>query len=189
MALDDTDGIMAQNIVDTFNEYVLTTVNDGIVWGQDNPPMYGSTLVVPTSQFGGSSSGTDPVYTGYDLLPADGSDKIVATNIYNTLVIQTRLYTQIRKLRAQLILTGSPQSVLFDQTEKAFMADAFRQTFTTPQPSGLARGKTITAVTLESFFTTLQAGYTAKANNTYFYQSSVCHTSCHASCHSSRIRR
>jgi hypothetical protein len=69
------------------------------------------------------------------------------------------------------------------------MADAYRQTLTVSTPSNLARGKIITSVTLESFFTTLQSNYTTKSNNTYFKQSSVCHTSCHASCHSSRIRR
>jgi len=188
MALDDTNGINADNIFATFEDYVGTTVRDTIIWGQNNLPQYiDGTIVVDSSYFGGGTEGPDPTFGGANLVPVNES--INASGIYSVLLGQTRLYTQVRKLRAQLLLTGTPQSIIYDQTEKSYMADAYRQTLTVSTPSNLARGKIITSVTLESFFTTLQSNYTTKSNNTYFKQSSVCHTSCHNSCHSSRIRR
>jgi hypothetical protein len=184
MALDDTDGINADNIFATFEEYVGLQVRDGIVWGTNNQPTYDTTIIVDSGYFGGGTDGPDPTYYGGDLTPVD--NRIVASGIYSVLLNQTRLYTSVRNLRAWLVKSSyTGDYTLYDQTNKAYMSDTYRQTLTTPQPTNLKRDKIINATTLESYFTTLQSVWSTKKNNTYTVQKVVCHVNCHASCHSS----
>lgn len=187
---DEPDGITAQNIVDAFNEILLADVNDNIIWGTDAQPTYNGHIVggltgPAGAWYGGSTAGIDPTYDGTSL-PRAGDNMIEAAKIYSTLLAQTRLYTVVRKMHASLTLTGT--GIVYDQTQKAYMSDPYKQTLTTGQ-GNIKSGKLITTGDLETFFTLLDAQYLVKEANAYPNPDTICHTSCHSSCHSSRIRR
>lgn len=202
-----TNPIRPQNIVDRYEDFVTATANSGIVWGTNAPgPSYtdanGNTYNDTSSGiFGGSTGGTSISIGGQSL--ANAGDTITASNIVNTLIGETALYTNIRNLRVRITISGSggnsgsrrSSGTVIDQTQKAYMSTSYRQTIdqsfvnTHGGNENVAAGQAVSSSNLEAFFANLQAAYQARANTTYDYQNTVCHNSCHSNCHSARGRR
>lgn len=133
--------------------------------------------------------------TGVDI--GETSDTITASTIRSTLETETALYTNVRKQRAILNVTGGggntgsrpTAGVIFDQTQVAQMRTGVRQTLAAIDNTGVTTGDTIDDANLETYFGRLATEYTSKRNNTVTDQVDVCHASCHSSCHGSRGRR
>ena len=177
-----TNNINSQNIVDRFADYVTATAGAGISWGANALPF----SQFSPANFGGTTAGRPIGITGPSISPVGG--KITASNIYDTLVIETARYTSIRNLRAILNLTGS--GTQFDQTAVAYMSyGLYGQSIGSPANAGVSSGSTITSSGLESFFNNLRTSYSNARSATTTLTITVCHTSCHSSCHGSRGRR
>jgi hypothetical protein len=194
-----TNPVNAQNILDRFTDYVVTTANADIIWGNANPPTYAvgtgyQTQVLPTSTFGGTTSGSPIAVSA----PAVGT-VITANVIYGGLVGETNRYTRMRKLRAVLTVTGGggntgskpTAGVVFDQTQKSNLSADFGLAITigTATTLGIISGAVVSSSVLETFFTNLRTGYEGSRDNVFRGDGSVCHASCHSSCHESRWRR
>lgn len=188
-----TNPINAQNIVDRFADYVRAAANSDIVWGNNAKPFSEFNLDV----FGGDTSGKSIDINGTNLTP----DKITAQNIIDVLVSETRAYTRIRKMRAQLYVTGAGGNTgtrpvagfVFDQEQVAHMNSGYVQSVSillSDRP-GIATGSIVNSNSLENFFTNLRTIYNENRNNSAgTFRVDVCHASCHSSCcHSSRSRR
>lgn len=208
-----TNNPIAQNIVNRYVDYVTYPANDGILWGTNNNPTYGTYEIFVDSVFGGStfngSTGGIPIsINGSSIVGPNG--QITAASIVNTLLNETNRYTLIRTGRVRLIVTGgggnksaggpiaNPAGVVFDQTAVFYAhptAIGPAGTITSSlinslaSQAGLVSGSLITKNTIESFFGLLRAQYLAIRNAVTLYDSSVCHSSCHSSCHGSRTRR
>lgn len=205
--------VNAQNIVDRFADFVVATANSGISWGTNNQPTwyspkYGTLAVIPSFYFGGPVGGKaigvnapNNVFNG---------TVINAANIFSALLAETNQYTNIRFVRARLIITGAgrvdtpsgdtwPVGVVFDTTAVTYLTTGYQivpyQVSAQGGPGvvaiapGVVRGQVIRRSTLEEFFGNLRAYYTAARNNVHAIDTVVCHASCHSSCHSSRGRR
>jgi hypothetical protein len=202
-----TNPIRPQNIVDRYEDFVTATANSGIVWGTNAPgPSYtdanGTTYNdTPSSLFGGSTSGVSISIGGQSI--ANAGDTISASDVVNTLISESQLYTNIRNLRVTISISGGggnsgsrrSSGTVIDQTRVAHMSTSYRQTLdqnfvnTHGGNSNVAAGQTITTANLEGFFTNLRSAYTGRRGNTHHYSASVCHNSCHSNCHSARGRR
>ena len=133
--------------------------------------------------------------TGVDI--GEDGTTVTASSIRSTLETETALYTNVRKQRAILNVTGSggntgsrpTAGVIFDNTEVAQLRTGVRQTLGTISSTGVTTGDTIDDAALETYFGRLATEYTSKRNNTITDQVDVCHASCHSSCHGSRGRR
>lgn len=133
--------------------------------------------------------------TGVDI--GEDGTTVTASTIRSTLEAETALYTNVRKQRAILNVTGSggntgsrpTAGVIFDQTQVAQLRTGVRQTLGTISSTGVTTGDTIDDAALETYFGRLATEYTSKRNNTITDQVDVCHASCHSSCHGSRGRR
>jgi len=133
--------------------------------------------------------------TGVDV--GEDGTTVTASTIRSTLEAETALYTNVRKQRAILNVTGSggntgsrpTAGVIFDNTEVAQLRTGVRQTLGTISSTGVTTGDTIDDAALETYFGRLATEYTSKRNNTITDQVDVCHASCHSSCHGSRGRR
>ena len=176
-----TNNINSQNIVDRFADYVTATAGAGISWGANALPF----SQFSPANFGGTTAGRPIGITGPSISPVGG--KITASNIYDTLVIETARYTSIRNLRAILTLTGS--GTQFDQTAVAYMNSTYLQSIGSPANAGVASGNSISSSNLESLFNNLRTSYSNSRSATTTITVTVCHTSCHSSCHGSRGRR
>ena len=176
-----TNNINPQNIVDRFADYVTATAGAGISWGANALPF----SQFSPANFGGTTAGRPIGITGPSISPVGG--KITASNIYDTLVIETARYTSIRNLRAILNLTGS--GTQFDQTAVAYMNSTYLQSIGSPANAGVASGNSISSSNLESLFNNLRTSYSNARSATTTITVTVCHTSCHSSCHGSRGRR
>ena len=176
-----TNNINSQNIVDRFADYVTATAGAGISWGANALPF----SQFSPANFGGTTAGRPIGITGPSISPVGG--KITASNIYDTLVIETARYTSIRNLRAILNLTGS--GTQFDQTAVAYMDSTYLQSIGSPANAGVASGNSISSSNLESLFNNLRTSYSNARSATTTITVTVCHTSCHSSCHGSRGRR
>jgi len=176
-----TNNINSQNIVDRFADYVTATAGAGISWGANALPF----SQFSPANFGGTTAGRPIGITGPSISPVGG--KITASNIYDTLVIETARYTSIRNLRAILNLTGS--GTQFDQTAVAYMNSTYLQSIGSPANAGVASGNSISSSNLESLFNNLRTSYSNARSATTTITVTVCHTSCHSSCHGSRGRR
>jgi hypothetical protein len=190
--------VNAQNIVDRFADYVVSTANSGIVWGTNNIPFteFGEEHngVTASSYFGGTTSGKEIAINGSNV----NADPITASTIYNALVAETNAYTRIRNLQAKLNVDGGggntgtrpTAGVVFDETNVANMNSDFLQTTANNTANaGVSSGSTIDDTNLETFFDNLRTAYSTARANTTVVQVDVCHASCHSSCHSSRGRR
>lgn len=192
--------VNAQNIVDRFADYVVASANASIIWGTNALPTYApgtgyATQVIPSSSFGGTTSGSPIAVPN---IPAVGA-VIQADIIYAGLVTETNRYTRQRKLRAVLTVTGGggnngskpTAGVVFDETQKSFLSSDFGLAITigTATSLGIVSGQPVSSSGLEAFFLALRTGYESSRDTVFRSDSSVCHASCHSSCHSSRWRR
>ena len=133
--------------------------------------------------------------TGVDV--GEQGDTITASTIRSVLETETALYTNVRKQRAILNVTGSggntgsrpTAGIIFDQTEVAQLRTSARQTLGSISSTGVATGDTIDDANLETYFGRLATEYSSLRSNVQTDQVDVCHASCHSSCHGSRGRR
>jgi len=189
--------VNAQNIVDRFADYVRTEANSGIVWGNNAKPFPEFNLNV----FGGDTSGKSIGINGGSI-SSNPTDKITAQTIFNILINETAAYTRIRKMRAQLYVTGAGGNngtrpvagFVFDQEQVAHMDSGYTQTLTDTYNSSrenVVAGQTINKTNLENLFQNLRTTYSLKRDiSAGTFRVDVCHASCHSSCcHSSRSRR
>jgi hypothetical protein len=192
-----TSPIQLQNIYNRFADYVVFSANSNIAWGTNVIPF----IEIPSSIFGGPVSGQPTILSG----AGSAGTLINANNIYNAVLNETFRYTNLRLLRAVLVLTGTGDSpwntpigprigvpgIIFDQTRKAHLNSSFRFGV---DPSFLARGSvvagnTITSSGLEDLFFRARALYFIGEGIVHQIVVNVCHASCHSSCHNSRSRR
>ena len=187
-----TDPINAQNIVDRFSDYVVSTANSGISWGTNAIPF----PEMSSAYFGGGTGGRSIGITGSSITP----DPITANKIYTTLVNETYNYFYIRNMRAIRNVTGAggntplgPQSpggaggYNYDVTAVAYNND--RNAQDNALDNGVASGSVISSPNLEAFLNACRAKYNSARTSTRTVQIDVCHASCHSSCHGSRGRR
>ena len=187
-----TDPINAQNIVDRFSDYVVSTANSGISWGTGALPF----PEMPAANFGGGTGGRSIGITGSSITP----DPITASTIYNTLVNETYNYFYIRNLRAIRNVTGAGGNTPagpyrpgalggsnFDTTAVAYNND--RNAQDNALNNGVAVDSVISDENLELFLAACRAKYNTARATTRTIQIDVCHASCHSSCHGSRGRR
>ena len=184
-----TDPINAQNIVDRFSDYVVSTANSGISWGTNAIPF----PEMPSGYFGGGTGGRGIGISGGNV----NADPINAATIYNALVNETYNYFYIRNMRAIRNVTGGggntpagPYGTAgfnYDVTAVAYNNDRNPQSNATD--NGVSSGSVISAGNLEAFLNACRAQYNSARSNTRTIQIDVCHASCHSSCHGSRGRR
>lgn len=174
--------INSADLLREWTTFVSNVANSGIVWGTNNKPF----SEMPTSTFGGTTGGRSVSITGNTLGRIETI--IEAQPIVNSLIAETRLFTNIKNLRARLNVTGNRGSVTFDQTRKAHMNTSYR---TSPSISNtnIFSGRRITDAGLTQFFTNCRTAYTNARNSATTITINICHASCHSSCHGSRGRR
>ena len=184
-----TDPVRKQNIVDRFADFVTADANGSIVWASNNEPF----TEAPATWWGGTTSGRSIGIVGGSIT----GTTITASTIRNVLLTETQLYTNIRKLRARLNVTGGggntgsrpTAGIVFDQTQVSYLPEADRQTLGTVAVGGVTTDSLVSVSNLEAYFTALRTEYRAKRDTTTTKTQDVCHASCHSSCHSSRGRR
>jgi hypothetical protein len=180
--------ISPQNIVDRYADFVTATATANLAWNREN---------LPFGEFDANyfNSGNRSIgITGGNVDSA--GQNITPGNIYNALLTETATYTNLRNLRALLVVDGGGGNTgsrpnpgtIFDETRKAHFTTDYRQSLNTVT-QGIAAGQDITVANLEALFGRLRDAYTDQAVNTVTVQVNVCHASCHSSCHSSRGRR
>ena len=186
-----TNPVNAQNVVDRFTDYVVSTANSGISWGSNAKPF----PEMPDAYFGGGTGGRAIGISGANI----SANPITASTIYNTLVNETYNYFYIRNMRAVRFVTGtggntpsgphrpSAGGVNYDVTAVAYNND--RNAQTNAGLNGIAGGQPISSTNLEAFLNACRAQYNSARNNTRTVQINVCHASCHSSCHFARGRR
>ena len=133
--------------------------------------------------------------TGVDI--ASQGDTITASDIRTTLETETALYTNVRKQRAILNVTGGggntgsrpSAGVVFDQTQIAHLRTSVRQSLGSIASTDITTGDVVDDTNLETYFGRISSAYSTQANNVVTDQVDVCHASCHSSCHGSRGRR
>lgn len=186
-----TNPIQPQNIVNRFADYVVATANSGIVWGSNRKP-FGE---MATSYFGGTTAGRAISISGGNIGAAGGV--ITASTIYNVMRAQTQTYSNIRKLRARLFVTGTGGNTgsrptagyVYDQTRVAHLNTNYRQSTRSPSNPSISVNQLISKTNLETFFSNCRTSYNQYRAVTATIQTNVCHASCHSSCHGSRGRR
>lgn len=184
-----SDPVRKQNIVDRFADYVPADANGSIVWASNNEPF----SEAPASWWGGTTSGRAIGIVGGSIT----GTIITASTIRNVLLAETQLYTNIRKLRARLNVTGGggntgsrpTPGIVFDQTQVSYLDTGARQTLGTVADSGVVTDSLVSVSNLQGYFTNLRTEYRAKRDTTVTRTVDVCHASCHSSCHGSRGRR
>jgi hypothetical protein len=180
--------INPQNIVDRYVDFVTGTANANLAWNREN---------LPFSEFDANyfNSGNRSIgITGANVDSA--GQNITPSNIYNALLTETATYTNLRNLRALLVVDGGggntgsrpTAGTIFDETKKAHFTTGYRQALDAVT-QGIAAGQTVTVTGLEELFGRLRTAYSDKSVNTVTVQVNVCHASCHSSCHGSRGRR
>lgn len=190
-----TNPIDDDNIVLRFADYVRATANAGIVWGTNVKPFPEK----PTTDFGGTTSGK-----AIQISAANLTNPISASNIYSTMFAELTRYTRIRKLRAQLNVTGAGNTVgagsvasgsrptpgiVYDQTQVAHMPAALQTTPAAIAVGQVTAGAVIDEPPLETLFNNMRTRYNTARAATVTQTTTVCHSSCHTNCHGSRGRR
>ena len=184
-----TGDITKQSIVDRFKAYVTNTANAGIVRGTNSKPF----TEMPNSRYGGTTSGDSINITGASIT----GDTITASTIRSVLQTEAAKYTNIRKQRAILTVTGPGGNTgsrptagnVSDSTNVAHLDTGNRASLGSISTTGVTSGDTIDDATLEAYFTRIKNAYNTVRNSTITDTISVCHASCHSSCHGSRGRR
>jgi len=186
-----TSPITTQNIVDRFADYVRDTANANISWGTNSVPF----SEMSTSYFGGTTTGKTIGITG-STIGATG-DIITASQVYNVLLAETKVYTSIRNLRAILFVDGGggntgsrpTPGTIYDSTAVAYLNTGYQDTSIAPSTDGAQAATTVSELGLETLFGNMRNAYNTVRGNTVTVQINVCHASCHSSCHGSRGRR
>ena len=204
MAVEKGDIITPQSIVDYYKTFITTgTVNTGITWGKNSRPTERDsrgnvTEIAGDAAFAGNTTGVTPTITATKIGVAGG--KILASTVYNQLVAETQLYTNVRNLRARLYVqftgaspwnTGSrPRGgYSYDLIRKSHLSTAYRVSLGTVDANGVTPGSEAAVDTITTFYNNLKTKLTTIQNQTVIIQRDVCHASCHSSCHGSRGRR
>src|SRR5210317_2214435 len=125
--------------------------------------------------------------TGVDI--GETGDTITASSIRSTLETETALYTNVRRQRAILNVTGGggntgsrpTAGIVFDQTQVSHLPAADRQTLGAVAVGGVTTDSLVSASNLEAYFTALRTEYRAKRDTTTTKTQDVCHASCHSS--------
>jgi hypothetical protein len=132
--------IESQNLIDRFADFVTTVVNgsatndpaDNIIWAADTKPF---------ADFDGNlltGNLADPITLSIGANNLGGSGAVINANTINRVLLgQLAIYTNVRKLRAILNVTGgggntgsyASPGVFSDQTGKAKMNNSYLQTF------------------------------------------------------------
>lgn len=174
--------INSADLLREWGTFVSDVANSGIVWGTNNKPF----SEMPTSTFGGTTSGPSVSITGDNIGQIE--TVIQAEPIVNSLIAETRLFTNVKNLRARLEIIGNVGGITFDQTRKAHMNTSYR-TSPSINNTNIFTGQRITDAGLTQFFTNCRTAYTNARDNATTITIQICHASCHSSCHSSRGRR
>jgi hypothetical protein len=204
MAVQKGDIITPQSIVDYYKTFITTnTVNAGITWGKNSRPTESDsrgnvTEIAGDASFAGNTTGVVATITAAKIGAAGG--KILANTVYNQLIAETQLYTNVRNLRARLYVqfTGaSPWNTgtrpiggySYDLTRKSHLSTAYRVSLGTVASTGVTAGSQVSVTNINTFYNNLKTNLTNIQNQTVIIQRDVCHASCHSSCHGSRGRR
>ena len=184
-----TGNITKQSIVDRFEDLVTDVANASIVYGTNNKPF----TEMPAGNYAGTTSGDSINISGTSIT----GDDVTASTIRTVLETEAALYTNIRKQRAILNVTGAggntgtrpTAGVVFDETNVAHLDTGNRASLGSISATGVQTGDTIVDATLETYFGRIATAYNTIRNSTVTDQINVCHASCHSSCHGSRGRR
>jgi len=184
-----TGDITKQSIVDRFEDLVTDVANASIVRGTNSKPF----TEMPNSRYGGRTDASFISITGASIT----GDTITASTIRSVLQTEAAKYTNIRKQRAILSVTGPGGNTgsrptagnVSDSTNVAHLDTGNRASLGSITSTGVTAGDTIDDATLEAYFTRIKNAYNTVRNSTITDTISVCHASCHSSCHGSRGRR
>ena len=184
-----TGDITKQSIVDRFEDLVTDVANASIVRGTNSKPF----TEMPNSRYGGTTSGDSINITGASIT----GDTITASTIRSVLQTEAAKYTNIRKQRAILNVTGPggntgsrpTAGVVSDSTNVAHLDTGNRASLGSITSTGVTTGDTIDDATLETYLGRIATAYNSIRGSTITDQIDVCHASCHSSCHGSRGRR
>ena len=181
-----TNPIRKQNLVDRFEDFVVTHNNNQIVWGTNNKPF----TQMPDAVYGGTTSGRAIGITGASIpgTTIDSSDLIA------TLEAEAFEYTKIRKQRARLLMqtsgTGEANPrVDFNQTNVAYLTNAERIALDGIDASTVEPDDLVSVTGIETYFSDLQREMNEKRDTVKNEDFTRCHSSCHSNCHGSRGRR
>ena len=184
-----TGDITKQSIVDRFEDLVTDVANASIIRGTNSKPF----TEMPDGNYGGTTAGDSINITGASI----SGDTINATTIRTVLQAEAALYTNIRKQRAILFVSGPggntgsrpTAGTVSDSTNVAHLDTGNRASLGSISATGVTSGDTIDDATLETFMGRIATAYNSVRNSTITDQIDVCHASCHSSCHGSRGRR
>jgi len=184
-----TGDITKNSIVNRFKELVTDVANASIVRGTNSKPF----TEMPDARYGGTTAG-DSINIGGDNI---SGDTITAFTIRDVLQTEAVKYTNIRKQRAILNVTGPggntgsrpTAGVVSDSTNIAYLDTGNRAALGSISSTGVTTGDTIDDATLETYLGRIATAYNSVRNSTVTDQIDVCHASCHSSCHGSRGRR
>lgn len=179
MPIDTNVTITPENLVNYYKEFVSDVINADVAWYTGNKPF----AEFPDADLGGAVGGVPPTIEGTDIAVA--GNLIDASDIFDVVVAETANYTSIRNLRA--IRTMGGVGTTFDETRKAYMSGLHTIAMPSVSAGDVITDNTITAVGLETLFTSLKDAHASLSTVTI--EVSVCHSSCHSSCHGSRGRR
>ena len=184
-----TGDITKNNIVARFKQLVHDVASASIVRGTNSKPF----TEMPNSRYGGRTDASFISITGASI----SGDTITAATIRSVLQTEAAKYTNIRKQRAILNVTGPggntgsrpTAGVVSDSTNVAHLDTGNRASLGSISATGVTSGDTIDDATLETFMGRIATAYNSVRNSTITDQIDVCHASCHSSCHGSRGRR
>jgi len=173
MVTQNTD-ITKNSLVDDFiNNVKLPAYNSAVYWNS-NYPSY-----IQSSQLGDRDVSTPTT--------ADIPDSVVtASTIVNVFKAYAKVTTSYRLARSGLILDGG--GVSQDSTNVCRLLDSYQVNYVYSDGDVIS-GNTITANSINSFYTNLRNVAAAAQTTETVIDLRVCHSSCHVSCHSSRGRR
>ena len=184
-----TGDITKNSIVNRFEDLVTDVANASIVRGTNSKPF----TEMPDSRYGGTTSGDSINISGSSI----SGDTITASTIRSVLETEAAKYTNIRKQRAILTVTGPGGNTgsrptagnVSDSTNVAHLDTGNRASLGTISSTGVTSGDLIDDATLETYLGRIATAYNSVRNSTVTDTITVCHASCHSSCHGSRGRR
>jgi len=181
-----TNPIRKQNIVDRFEDFVVTHNNGQILWATNNKPFND----MPAGNYGGTTAGRSIGITGTSI----AGSTIDSSELIATLEGEAFEYTRIRKQRARLLMqtsgTGEANPrVDFDQTQVAHLLDANRVALDGIDASAVEPDDLVSVAGIEAYLGDLQREMNEKRDIVVDTPVTVCHSSCHSNCHGSRGRR
>ena len=184
-----TGDITKNSIVARFKQLVTDVAGASIVRGTNSLPF----TEMPSSRYGGRTDASFISISGSSI----SGDTITASTIRTVLETEANLYTNIRKQRAILNVTGPggntgsrpTAGVVSDSTNVAHLDTGNRSAIGSIATTGVNPTSIIDDTTLEAYFGRIATAYNAVRTATITDQIDVCPASCHSSCHGSRGRR